>query len=261
MKMKKLFALILCITSLLAVAIFPASAETRRFSDIDTSSWYYQPLTEIVDYEIMVGTGNNKFSPDIAVTRESFVLALYKAINAPLYLRKPEINRPPHYETMSFSDVEPNKWYSDYVEYAYQNGWIAGIGNGKFGVGKNISRQDAAVVLSKFYKNANDPMFENTVHDVDDALSEHPWPYDYVDLTKYKDYDSISAYARNGLKSILTPYLINDNLMYYYEFYPTPPTFKSDYIEPKLPLTRAELVYLLAETISFYKGNFSLPNY
>ena len=46
-----------------------------------------------------------------------------------------------------FSDVERNAWYAPYIAAAQKNGFISGVGDGMFGVGRNITRQDMAKIL------------------------------------------------------------------------------------------------------------------
>ena len=43
----------------------------------------------------------------------------------------------------TFSDVPTNHWAYSYVERAADNGWVNGIGNGKFGVDNNVTYGDA----------------------------------------------------------------------------------------------------------------------
>ena len=141
--MKKLLALIVCIASLLAVAAFPASAEEAhdRFTDVKPGKWYTNAVDWAYENGYISEISDTLFDPNAPITREAFLVGL-TILN--LKMSGMEL---PHYETTSFSDVEPGKWYSDYIEYAYQNGRIKGIGNGKFGLGLPIKRQDAAVML------------------------------------------------------------------------------------------------------------------
>ncbi|MBQ7647248.1 MAG: S-layer homology domain-containing protein, partial [Clostridia bacterium] len=114
--MKKFFALILCVASLLAVAVFPASAEEahEKFTDVEDGKWYTDAIDFVYAASIMTGTSGTCFSPNKPITREEFFF-IYVKKNY-VWLSNVEI---PHYEKMSFTDVPPNKWYSDYIEFAY----------------------------------------------------------------------------------------------------------------------------------------------
>ena len=50
---------------------------------------------------------------------------------------------------MGFSDVMPDAWYNEYVSSAYEKGIINGISDREFGIGKNITRADMAVILKR----------------------------------------------------------------------------------------------------------------
>ena len=87
---------------------------------------------------------------------------------------------------IEFADVEAGAWYEQYVNVAAQNKIVSGIGNGVFGVGDNITRQDAAVILN----NAVKMIVENGKLD-------------------FTDSDEISAYAKEAVKQLSTIGVIN----------------------------------------------------
>ena len=49
----------------------------------------------------------------------------------------------------AFPDVKSNAWYFRAVNFAVENGYFSGNGDGTFAPGKNITRQDFVVVLSR----------------------------------------------------------------------------------------------------------------
>ena len=49
----------------------------------------------------------------------------------------------------AFTDVLPEMWYTPYIAAAQELGITAGNGDGTFGIGTPISRQDAAVMLTR----------------------------------------------------------------------------------------------------------------
>ena len=51
--------------------------------------------------------------------------------------------------TNTFPDVQRNAWYYNAVEFAVAKGYFSGNGDGTFAPGKNITRQDFVVVLSR----------------------------------------------------------------------------------------------------------------
>ncbi len=58
------------------------------------------------------------------------------------------VNTNKKYDTI-FPDTSSGDWYNDAVTYAVGSGIISGYGNGKFGPGDNIQRQDFMVILAK----------------------------------------------------------------------------------------------------------------
>ena len=58
------------------------------------------------------------------------------------------------YKSSSFSDVKTGTWYSGAVQWAYENGIVAGA-NGKFNLKENISREQLAVMLYNYAKLTN----------------------------------------------------------------------------------------------------------
>lgn len=51
--------------------------------------------------------------------------------------------------TPTFSDVPTNHWAYSYVERAADNGWVTGVGNGKFGVDNNVTYGELALMLGR----------------------------------------------------------------------------------------------------------------
>ena len=48
-----------------------------------------------------------------------------------------------------FSDVAGGAWYAPYVNAAYQAGIIKGVSEKEFGIGKEITREDMAVIIAR----------------------------------------------------------------------------------------------------------------
>lgn len=92
-----------------------------------------------------------------------------------------------------FSDVNMGDWYFDAVKFVYDEGYMFGYGNGKFGVTDPINREDFAVVLSRL-AGANIPAYkeaESTFPDVKDGS------YYYYDVMWANDRGLITGY-NNG---------------------------------------------------------------
>jgi len=110
----------------------------------DCEGWYKSCVTELAYMGVVSGRGAGLFCPQDYVTREEFVKMICAAINLP----EAEIEIP-------FADVDTTAWYTKYIKSAYNYKIINGQSANTFGVGRNISRQDAAVICNNILKNVN----------------------------------------------------------------------------------------------------------
>lgn len=74
------------------------------FTDINSSSWYYQAVMYCANEGFMSGVGNYKFNPGGTVTRAMAVSVIYRLAGAPSVSG-----------SSKFSDVESGKWYTKAV--------------------------------------------------------------------------------------------------------------------------------------------------
>jgi len=108
------------------------------FDDIADVQWAELAITELYKKGIVNGVADKKFDPNAPVTREQFVKMLVIAFNI---TENGEGN-------VEFSDVNFLKdWFASYVKLAATNGIVTGKGDGTFGVGEAITRQDAATLI------------------------------------------------------------------------------------------------------------------
>ena len=113
------------------------------FGDVSTGNWQFGPVLYAYENDLMAGKGaddlgNIKFDPNSPITREEFVQVLYNAEGKPAYEND-----------KVFPDVK-DAWYKNAVLWANSMNIANGMGDGNFGVGKNITRQDLALMLYKY---------------------------------------------------------------------------------------------------------------
>lgn len=108
------------------------------FMDVSTNDWFYTYVIELAEKNIILGIGNNAFAPTDNVTREQFLKMLLLAANVSV---ESEIN--------TFTDVNDDAWYKDYVLTAKKKGIVNGVSETEFGIGSKITRQDMAVMISR----------------------------------------------------------------------------------------------------------------
>lgn len=115
-----------------------AAALALPFVDLDTVDWEYPSISRLYEKGIVNGYTEHEFKPDYTVKREEFAKMLVCALK----LDGSE------YGDNVFSDVD-GTWCEKYVNIAYNNGLTNGIGDGLFGMGSEITRQDMAVMIYK----------------------------------------------------------------------------------------------------------------
>ena len=115
--------------------------EEPVFSDI-ANHWAEDDIRFVVERGLFNGTSEGTFSPNVEMTRATFVMVLGRLAGVDVS----------SYTQSSYSDVKSNAYYMGYVEWATQNNLVNGIGNGKVGPEQAISREQVAVILSKYAK-------------------------------------------------------------------------------------------------------------
>lgn len=108
----------------------------KGFTDIGGVEWAREAIEYLSDNKIISGVGEGIFAPNDKLTREQAAKIICEAF-------KIDIVEEEH----GFSDVTAGSWYEKYVASAKFANVINGIDKNSFGVGKNITRQDIAVLL------------------------------------------------------------------------------------------------------------------
>jgi hypothetical protein len=159
--------------SLGANLIGSTTVRNNSFDDVRESAWYYGDVEYVNNQGLMTGTSVSPmlFSPDIPLTRGVIVTVLYRHSGNPSVsgLANP------------FSDVAADKYYASAVKWAAANGVAVGW-NGKFRPNDNVTRQDLAVILTRY---------------ADLAGIELPKTREYAD---FADGGAIADYARDAAK-------------------------------------------------------------
>ncbi|MEW4427846.1 S-layer homology domain-containing protein [Paenibacillus pabuli] len=135
---KKLLIKVMTTTALLSSSIQPAFASTE-LTDIQ-GSFAQDAIQKLAEAGIINGQGEGKFNPTGKITRQDFAIILAKALNL-------NVESAPVQPT--FSDIPADSYSYKYVEAATQAGLIRGLGNGTFGLGQNLSREDMAVLFAR----------------------------------------------------------------------------------------------------------------
>ena len=118
------------------------SANVNPYVDIEPEKWYTDGVLYCYRNGYMSGVAQNRFGYKEYMDRQMFATILAKIDGA----------NTASYNTMSFTDVKPGQWYSNAIEWAYQNGYASGIGNSQFGRKNLVSREQLAVFFYTYSK-------------------------------------------------------------------------------------------------------------
>lgn len=177
------------------------------FSDLEDVEWAKEAILALKNKDIVSGKDEKNFAPSDNITREEFSKIMVRALN--LELLK---------DDTTFKDVKDGEWYYEYVNTAYENKLLQGKGDGVFGIGEDITRQDMFVIIYNALKLRGKA--ENSEKSID-----------------FKDKDDISEYAVDAVKCLCEMNIING--------------YEDGTIRPQLNATRAETAKLVYEILPY----------
>lgn len=168
-------------------------------NDVPEDAWYYESVKYCFEKGYIIGNDHGEFLPDFNLTREQFVVILARVMGADLT----------EYTESNFSDVEAASWYGPSVIWAYENGYVKGVGNGVFGTGEAMTRESVAVMLYRYAKD------ENAYADM---------------LGSYRDGNNVSSWAKTEVNWAVNKGILGST------------STSSAILSPKMTLTRAQAV-------------------
>ena len=119
----------------------PAQDVESKFSDVSGETWYAGGIAWATENGIANGYGNGKFGPNDSVTREQFVLMLWK------YAGSPKASD----QVLDFTDSNQVSGYAlEALCWAVENGILSGYTNGRLAPGGTATRAQAAQMLKNF---------------------------------------------------------------------------------------------------------------
>ncbi len=146
---------------------------TEYYNDIDDYEWAFTAILALTEDGIISGTGENKFEPSRALKREEFMKLLVNTFGLADLTA-----------TSSFTDVtDTDAWYYVYIASAESAGITSGRGDGTFGIGDEVTREEMAALIYRAAVKAGKPVSSNTV-------------------VSYKDAAMISDYAVGAVASL-----------------------------------------------------------
>ncbi|MGG1513868.1 S-layer homology domain-containing protein [Paenibacillus oryzisoli] len=150
------------------------------FGDLEDAAWARSSIEALAAREIVNGVGGERFAPNDRVTRAQFIQMLMSAFDLT------DLNA-----AASFSDVRNGDWFYQAVASAQKLGIVQGYEDGSFGIDREISRQDMAVMTYRAMAAAQI------------SLRQSAKPESFTDGA------SIGAYAREAVEAMQQAGIIN----------------------------------------------------
>ncbi len=123
----------------------PHECQIKQFTDVKNFlDWSHAGIEYAVVNGLFKGTSDTTFSPDATMTRGMIATVLWRMESC----AEPSIENP-------YSDVAADTWYTDAVRWAYENGIMDGVGNGRFDPDGVLTREQIVTVLYRFDKAAD----------------------------------------------------------------------------------------------------------
>ena len=187
-KSKKLLSILLAVLMLTALMPFSALAAVLPFKDVPQDAWYHPVVKEAYEKGITNGVTRTTFEPNATVTREQFLVMLFRAADIRLDWIHQVISDPSDmfFSAMGFADVAKGAWYTDAVYAAWVMEVTKGVDATHFGVGQPITREQMATMAERF--------MEVRFH-VALKAAEHPAP-------AFSDANQISSWAKDAAEAM-----------------------------------------------------------
>ena len=141
--------------------------------DISRDSWYYPAVRTLLEMGIMSGTSGTTFSPEAVMTRGMLAKVLYH------FESQPKAS-----ETAGFTDITVGTWYEDAINWAASAGIVSGYGDGRFGPGDAVTREQMVTVLHRWAQ------YKGYATDTESG----------TDLNQFTDSSRISEFARSAIQ-------------------------------------------------------------
>lgn len=178
----------------------------KPFNDLAAVNWAEEAITELNKRNVISGMGDGRFCPQESVTREQMVKMILLASGFSA-----------SYVDTGFEDVAPDAWYAPYVGNAVKQGIVVGIDDVHFGVGRNITRQDAAVMIDRAMK---------LINKTKNKAREY---------TEFADESEIAEYANEAIENLYVAGVINGK--------------ENQLFDPKATCTRAEAAKMIYDAL------------
>lgn len=163
---------------------FPVNSYASNFSDV-SGHWAEFYISKVYDEDIIEGYPSGFFLPDKSVTRAEFAVMINKTF---------ELDDIDTSDSVELSDVPYTAWYYEDIAVAIAAGYAGGYSDNTFKPNNPISRQEAAVMLSRLIPEGKE---DGKLKKFGDAKQIEDWATDAISKLNGKGY--IGAYSDGKL--------------------------------------------------------------
>ncbi|MDO5713604.1 MAG: S-layer homology domain-containing protein [Tissierellia bacterium] len=149
--------------------ITPAVQPTSTFTDV-VNHWAKTAIEYVVEKGYFKGTSASTFTPNRGITRGEFVTVLGR-------IAKVDTGE---YAGAKFKDVKSDMFYAPYVNWAESLGVVKGTGYNAFEPNRTLTREEMAVIMSRYLKTFNVNLKEKENTTFKDKGNISPWAKDAV---------------------------------------------------------------------------------
>ena len=130
---------VLAATMLVATVggVFPVATYAADYSE----HWAKDSITKWIEKDVLTGYEDGSFKPNAAITRSQFASVVVRLFGLTDTV-----------EAQAFKDVPVNKWYAEDVAKITSAGIMKGYEDGSFKPDSPITREEAAVILTRAYQ-------------------------------------------------------------------------------------------------------------
>lgn len=183
-----------------------AETPSSSFADVPGSQWYASAVSYVTQKGLFSGVSATEFAPMDSMTRGMLVSVLYRMDGADYKGIHP------------FTDVAAGAWYEKAVGWAYANSVVSGVSATTFAPNTPITREDAAVMLTRYLKNRGISLEESTA--------------------SFADHSAISPYAKGSVAAMQKVGLLSGD--------------ENGNFRPKAQITRAEIASIFMRMCQKY---------
>lgn len=128
---------------------YPGSGDDNKpeepafpFTDVKSTAWYYNAVKYVYENNLMAGTGDTTFDPEVSLTRAMTAQILYNLEG------QPKVD-----EEATFADMnEAPTWSVDAIAWAQDTGVVAGMGDNEFAPNAKVTREQFAQMMYNYAK-------------------------------------------------------------------------------------------------------------